>query len=137
MESTLKRLLRTWRKPKVVGMKISIIDFQKVIMCLFLGLFKFGKNWKEIQNQVSTRSCSQVRSHAQKYFIKLQKIIKDRKKQKNKQDIELTDIEKEILQNFTLNDVTPNSPEVLISLLQNSCLVPISKTIEKNNVTGD
>lgn len=67
----------------------------------------------------------------------MQKIIKDRKKQKNKQDIELTDIEKEILQNFTLNDVTPNSPEVLISLLQNSCLVPISKTIEKNNVTGD
>jgi hypothetical protein len=48
MESTLKRLPRTWRKPKVVGMKISIIDFWKVIMCLFLGLFKFGKNWKEI-----------------------------------------------------------------------------------------
>ena len=80
------------------------------LFAYFLGLFKFGKNWKEIQTLVSTRVCSQVRSHAQKYFIKLQKIIKDRKKQKNKHNVQLTEIEKEILESFTLDDVTPKTP---------------------------
>lgn len=36
-------------------------------------LDKFGKNWKRIQDWVGTRSTTQVRSHAQKYFSKLSK----------------------------------------------------------------
>jgi len=35
-----------------------------------IGIEKFGKNWKKIQQYVSTRSGTQIRSHAQKYFTK-------------------------------------------------------------------
>ncbi len=36
-------------------------------------LEKFGKNWKKIQEYVGTRSTTQARSHAQKFFSKLEK----------------------------------------------------------------
>ena len=39
-------------------------------------LIKYGKNWKEIQKHVGTRTTSQARSHAQKFFYKL-KMIKN------------------------------------------------------------
>ena len=32
---------------------------------------KYGKDWKKIMQVVGTRSSNQIRSHAQKYFIKL------------------------------------------------------------------
>ena len=38
-----------------------------------LGLEMFGKNWKKIEEVVKTRNGSQIRSHAQKYFLKLRK----------------------------------------------------------------
>lgn len=28
----------------------------------------FGRNWKEVENYIGSRSASQARSHAQKYF---------------------------------------------------------------------
>jgi SHAQKYF class myb-like DNA-binding protein len=37
------------------------------------GLQKHGKDWKKIVECVGTRSSNQVRSHAQKYFLKLEK----------------------------------------------------------------
>jgi SHAQKYF class myb-like DNA-binding protein len=41
---------------------------------LFLtGLEKFGKNWKAIERVVGTRTSTQARSHAQKYFLKADK----------------------------------------------------------------
>lgn len=36
-------------------------------------LEKFGRNWVEVQKIVKTRSLTQVRSHAQKYFLSLNK----------------------------------------------------------------
>ncbi len=33
----------------------------------------FGKNWKKVQEYVGTRTTTQARSHAQKYFSKMQK----------------------------------------------------------------
>jgi len=44
---------------------------------LFLeGMHLFGKNWKKIEKHVLTRTCSQIRSHAQKYSIKINKGLK-------------------------------------------------------------
>ena len=36
-------------------------------------IMQYGKDWKKVQQYVATRSSSQVRSHAQKFFKKLQK----------------------------------------------------------------
>jgi hypothetical protein len=38
-----------------------------------LGLKMFGKDWKQIEDFIGTRTGSQIRSHAQKYFNKVQK----------------------------------------------------------------
>ena len=35
------------------------------------GLKMFGKNWKRIESVVKTRTGSQIRSHAQKFFNKI------------------------------------------------------------------
>lgn len=41
---------------------------------LFLEALKiFGKEWKRVQQHVGTRSSTQARSHAQKFFVKLDK----------------------------------------------------------------
>lgn len=37
------------------------------------GLNKFGKNWKKVEEFVGTRTGAQIRSHAQKFFNRLQK----------------------------------------------------------------
>jgi len=37
------------------------------------GLMQYGKSWKEIQGMVQTRTSDQIRTHAQKYFIKVGK----------------------------------------------------------------
>jgi SHAQKYF class myb-like DNA-binding protein len=37
------------------------------------GLKLFGKNWNMIRQHVGTRTCPQTRSHAQKFFKKLEK----------------------------------------------------------------
>ena len=43
---------------------------------LFLeGLMLFGNEWKSVQGHIKTRSATQARSHAQKFFIKLRKVL--------------------------------------------------------------
>lgn len=37
------------------------------------GVKKFGKNWKQVEEYVGTRTGAQVRSHAQKFFNKLER----------------------------------------------------------------
>lgn len=36
-------------------------------------LLKFGNEWKSVQKHVATRSSTQARSHAQKFFVKINK----------------------------------------------------------------
>ena len=36
-------------------------------------IIKFGNEWKEVQKHVGTRSSTQARSHAQKFFVKIKK----------------------------------------------------------------
>ena len=39
------------------------------------GIIEYGNNWKMIEQLIRTRSSSQARSHAQKYFVKVKKKI--------------------------------------------------------------
>jgi len=41
-----------------------------------------GKNWKQVEDCVGTRTGAQIRSHAQKYFLKLEKEVKTNQKAK-------------------------------------------------------
>lgn len=38
------------------------------------GLKMFGKDWRLIEEHIRTRTCSQIRSHAQKYFLRFDKL---------------------------------------------------------------
>ncbi len=62
---------------------------------------KYGKEWKKIEDLVETRTGAQVRSHAQKFFIKIIKINKQRRKQKKKQKpYVFTEFERDFLKYF-------------------------------------
>ena len=39
----------------------------------YLGLLHFGKDWTKIEEVVGTRTGAQIRSHAQKFYNKLQR----------------------------------------------------------------
>lgn len=39
------------------------------------GLKLFGKDWRQIEEHIGSRTCAQIRSHAQKYFNKLNREI--------------------------------------------------------------
>ena len=48
-----------------------------------------GKDWKKVEEVVGTRTGSQVRSHAQKFFNKINKMDKDKTKPQKKEESSL------------------------------------------------
>jgi SHAQKYF class myb-like DNA-binding protein len=40
------------------------------------GLAKYGKDWKKIEDHIKTRDGAQIRSHAQKFFLRMTKEYK-------------------------------------------------------------
>ena len=51
---------------------------------LFLeGLVLYGNEWKQVQRHIKSRSATQARSHAQKFFIKLRKMVSDENSQES------------------------------------------------------
>ena len=38
-----------------------------------IGIIKYGNDWKEVQKLTGSRSCTQLRSHSQKFFAKIRK----------------------------------------------------------------
>ena len=41
------------------------------------GILEYGNEWKKVQQIIKTRSSTQARSHAQKFFLRVKKIIKN------------------------------------------------------------
>ena len=37
------------------------------------GIRLFKRDWRSIENHIGTRTCSQIRSHAQKYYMRLER----------------------------------------------------------------
>jgi len=86
------------------------------------GLIEFGNDWKKVQKIIKSRSSSQSRSHAQKFFLKLKNSIKSAKIgneqnelfeyifEENKSildlnDIKLTEEEKKQLLNIIISSI--------------------------------
>ena len=51
------------------------------------GILEYGNEWKMVQKIIKTRSSTQARSHAQKFFLKIKKIIKSQKMPFNEENL--------------------------------------------------
>jgi SHAQKYF class myb-like DNA-binding protein len=90
-------------------------------------LVMYGNDWKKIQTSILTRSPTQIRSHAQKFFIRIKnKFMKDL----NQEDIKLISddlvnswvqkfIEKDLINGVRINN-SRNIKNVIISMLRHS-----------------
>ena len=67
------------------------------------GILEFGNEWKKVQKVIKTRSSTQARSHAQKFFLKIKKNINELNfENKNNLNIDFNEIIKYIV--ATLNN---------------------------------
>ena len=55
------------------GLNYNIRTSFQVFTSIILVLQMYGKNWKKIEQLIGTRNGSQIRSHAQKFFLKFKK----------------------------------------------------------------
>jgi SHAQKYF class myb-like DNA-binding protein len=46
-----------------------------IFIIYLLALKLYGKDWKKVEDFIATRSGAQIRSHAQKYFLRLTKNV--------------------------------------------------------------
>jgi SHAQKYF class myb-like DNA-binding protein len=94
------------------------------------GLVKYGKNWKNVQKYIGTRSVSQTRSHAQKFLLKL-KMIKS-----TYFDLDLTDKKIKNLSNIIeeIKSKNVNNEDEKTFLI--NTLINLSKSIS-NEINGN
>ena len=68
------------------------------------GILKYGNEWKKVQNVIKTRSSTQARSHAQKFFLRL------------KRDLHSNDLSnQEILFDYILNSCYDSRKHLILS----------------------
>ena len=63
----------------------------------------YGKNWKKVEDHVGTRTGAQVRSHAQKFFLKVQKKLNVEKGQVI-QNLDKADLDDKLLLSPEIKD---------------------------------
>ena len=97
---------------------------------LFLeGLNLYGKNWKMIENHVGTRTSTQIRSHAQKYQIKINKELGIKNQDSSSKEIQRSDDESKNLHEIKNDIPDQNNPPPIISPLRSE---PIFRRINCN-----
>ena len=134
-----KPKIRFYKKniEKLENVKIGRWTFQERIKFI-KALIENGKKWKLIQKQIGTRTCTQTRSHAQKFIIKLKSIEND-EFDFNKNSIKnLNDIIEEIRKKYIMK----NSCEVdekkfiistLLKLSENTSIEKIENELKDKN----
>ena len=96
------------------------------------GIYIYGSNWKLIKKNIGTRLASQVRSHAQKFFLKCKKFKDDSldidftkdniDKIKQKKDVFKKDLSKfddKLKETYINNDINSNKEKNLDNLQKN------------------
>ena len=91
-----------------------------------------GKKWKNIQDYIGSRTCTQTRSHAQKFLLKLKSISNEEFNFKKDSIKNLGDILEEIKKTKGINDTNDiNAKKYLIDILLN--LTNLNDTTYENN----
>jgi len=125
------------------GIKFNVGRWTKEEHKNFLkGMKIYGNNWKMVQGIIKTRSSAQTRSHAQKYFVRIKKIIKRKYKKFNAKSLinyVFNEIKKINGGYITTND-KKRGLNVIISNFQNfrkeeigSCNMIVNETKVKNS----
>ena len=98
------------------------------------GILLYGNEWKKVQQIIKTRSSSQARSHAQKFYLKIKKKFKlNENMSNNKEKKKVIDkIIKSILPKKKIDSLTQNQKERLLSAI--SCNI---KTEENSDYEDD
>ena len=86
------------------------------------GILEYGNEWKKVQQIIKTRSSTQARSHAQKFFLRVKKIIKNNggSFNINEKDKILDNIINNILPNKKGETLTKNQKEKLLSAISSN-----------------
>eukprot|EP00826_Nyctotherus_ovalis_P018178 TRINITY_DN1541_c0_g2_i1.p1 TRINITY_DN1541_c0_g2~~TRINITY_DN1541_c0_g2_i1.p1 ORF type:complete len:285 (+),score=75.71 TRINITY_DN1541_c0_g2_i1:449-1303(+) len=77
----------------VGGLMMSTNALSKVDLLSLLAIQQYGKKWRKVEECVGTRTGIQIRSHAQKYFNKLNKLQNGQKKEKQVSNVSSSKIE--------------------------------------------
>ena len=86
------------------------------------GILEYGNEWKKVQQIIKTRSSTQARSHAQKFFLRVKKIIKNNggNFNTNEKDKILGKIISNILPNNRGETLTKTQKEKLLSAISSN-----------------
>ena len=88
------------------------------------GILEYGNEWKKVQQIIKTRSSTQARSHAQKFFLRVKKIIKN-----NGGNFNINEKDK-VFENI-INNILPNRKgESLTKSQKDKLLSAISSNIK-------
>lgn len=77
MENSANKHLKNQQSPTHSNSKTSGRWTSEEHKKFIEALKKYGKQWKKVEEYIQTRSGAQIRSHAQKYFLKIQKEYPD------------------------------------------------------------
>lgn len=100
------------------------------------GILQYGNEWKKVQQVIRTRSSTQARSHAQKFFLRIKKIIQNN-------NVNLNDKEKifEIIGNNIYSNILGNEKRHSLTKAQKEKLLSVIfsniKYDEKNKESID
>ena len=88
------------------------------------GILEFGNEWKKVQQIIKTRSSTQARSHAQKFFLRVKKLIKN-----NGGNFNINEKDK-IFENIISNILPNKKGESLTKIQKEKLLSAISSNIK-------
>ena len=85
------------------------------------GILEYGNEWKKVQQIIGTRSSTQARSHAQKFFLRIKKIIKSK-------GVSLSDKEKVI--DIIKKNISPNNEIVILKSQEEQLIRALSSNFK-------
>ena len=70
------------------------------------GILEFGNEWKKVQKIIKTRTSTQARSHAQKFFLRIKKSLLDLNKNYKDNKCNISNIDAEVILNYVIDIIS-------------------------------